>query len=161
MGSLQQREECKLKTLRSVDVWFAFVHLPGREHSYQNIYNVGPIMGELVTLSKKIQNVHFAPPPPPPPHSSSICFSPSTPEAILGKSVDQPLVTGKTSSTILVRSLQNADCRLDTKCTVRTSHWGLLRHWPQTCALIIIYVHVLFINTLHFLIFLEDQLICY
>ena len=53
MGSLQQREEGKLKTLRSVDVWFAFVHLPGRENSYQNIYNVGPIMGKLVTLSKK------------------------------------------------------------------------------------------------------------
>ena len=68
MGSLQQREEGKLKTLRSVDVWFAFVHLPGRENSYQNIYNVGPIMGELVTLSKKIphwiQNVHFASPTP-------------------------------------------------------------------------------------------------
>ena len=37
MGSLQQREEGKLKTLRSVDVWFTFVHLPGRENSYQNI----------------------------------------------------------------------------------------------------------------------------
>ena len=52
MESLQQREEGKLRTLRSVDVWSAFLHLPGRENCYQNIYNFGPIMGELVTLSK-------------------------------------------------------------------------------------------------------------
>ena len=39
MESLQQRIECKLKTLRSVGVLcILFLHLPGRENCYQNIW---------------------------------------------------------------------------------------------------------------------------
>ena len=39
MGSLQQRIEGKLKTLRCVGVLCTlFLHLPGRENCYQNIW---------------------------------------------------------------------------------------------------------------------------
>ena len=34
MDSLQQREKGKLKSLRSVDLWFTFLHLPALSHLF-------------------------------------------------------------------------------------------------------------------------------
>ena len=163
MGSLQQREEGKLKTLRSVDVWFAFVHFPGRENSYQNIYNVGPIMGELVTLSKKacigfkMFTLPLPPPPPLPPTQVASVFLPQPQRICWSASGDRenqqyyfgPVIT---------------KCRLQTGYKMHSAYKSLGAFETLASDLCINYqidAHVLFINTLHFLIFLEDQLICY
>ena len=92
-------------------------------------------MAELVTLSKKnptmdskYVQVLCLPPPPPLWGISLLSYLVKVDVFLLYKTPNKQtclsvcLVTGNTSSTILVWSLQNADCRLDTKCTVHTSH---------------------------------------
>ena len=95
-----------------------------REICYQNIYSNGHIICKLVTLWEKSRlRFKMLTLPIPPAPSFVLPLTPETPRL---KSVDLFLqVTEKYSSTILIWSVQNADCRPGTKCRLQTRLFSL------------------------------------